>query len=503
MNSSKPNLLLLVTDQQRFDTLNANGNSKMYTPVLDRLASTGVNLQGYHSTCPVCVPSRCTLFTGRYPHSHGVRQNHTLLEAGREMHVFRVLKHAGYQIGYVGKNHFMEDAETGNFDVYSEAGSSLGSAAAEPEQNLMRAYLQNLADKGMAPGKCDAAWRGGFVHDDPPEATRTWQTAQAGIDFLHNHAGEKPFALCLSFEDPHVPHIARREDLDRYPLDDMELYPDGGDEELSRKASRWMLKKQVQFAERASPEDKKRYIAIYRAMITWIDTQIGRVLEALDASGQRENTLIVFTSDHGDFNFEHGLAKKDLLLVDSLLRVPCIFHFPSELNAKTLPGDILAEEVDLMPTMLDLLSVPLPDGVQGRSFAPVLRGEASTHKSAVFSEICRPEDTCEYTSFAELEADRGENGKVPFNIPGDYCKSIRTPDLRYIWYSSGEEELYDYAQDRNEAVNQAANPDYARVKAELKERLFEWHVRSEDPLDPKSRAELRERYPDWNLQRTH
>ena len=201
----QPNLLFVMTDQQRFDALGANGNRILQTPRLDALAGAGANLRSYFANAPVCVPSRCSLFTGRYPHAHRCRENYNLLEAGREMHLFRVLKQAGYRLGYCGKNHLLDAQEFSNFD-FVEYVSELGHKPGAQEARLSARYHDNLRTLPVS-----EIWRAGLIHDEPPQATSAWQTAEAGCHFLEQQSGDEPFALCVSFEDPHVPHLALRE----------------------------------------------------------------------------------------------------------------------------------------------------------------------------------------------------------------------------------------------------------------------------------------------------
>lgn len=489
--TTRPNLLFIMTDQQRFDTLTVNGNANMKVPHMDALARSGANVQGYFTNTPVCVPSRCTLFTGRYPHSHRIRENYNLLEAGREIHLFRILKQAGYKIGYTGKNHLVDDQEIPNFDFFDDEQT--------PEEKvLMERYYEWRKEPGNVPPGNSEVWRTGLVHEDPPQASRTWRTVERGMEFLDQQTANAPFALCVSFEDPHVPHFAFKEYFEKYPLDEIDLLPFGGEEELAAKAKRWAIKYGAFNAQAATDEQKKRYVAIYRAMISWIDTQLGRLLAKLEEKGLRDNTLIVFTADHGDFNFEHGLAKKDLVLVDSILHVPCLFSWPQGgISPVVIPQDTLVEMVDVLPTILDLLRVETPIGVQGTSFAPLLRGETRQHKDAVYAEICPPYLFCKYNNFEEFAAAHGGRGKTPFNVPGDFTKSIRENDWRYIWYSSGEEELYDHRNDPNELVNLAKDSCFAAEKMRLKLRLLEWNALTEDPLDPNLLRDLQSQYSNW------
>ncbi|VGO15093.1 Arylsulfatase [Pontiella desulfatans] len=493
MEIKRPNLLFIMTDQHRFDALGANGNDVVQTSNLDALALSGANVQGYFTNAPVCVPSRCTLFTGRYPHSHCIRENYNFLEAGREIHLFRVLKQAGYKIGYCGKNHLLDAQEFENFDY---TGYMDDSPRATAETTLHEKYIANSEALGVPFGK-HKIWRTGLVHDEPKDASRAWLTAQAGAEFLKQQDGQDPFALCVSFKDPHVPHMALREYYDCIDQKQIKLYPSETDDERALKARRWAIKRAAFHAEEATAKDIRHYIAVYYAMIGWVDTQIGELLETLREQGLEQNTLIVFTSDHGDFNFEHGLAKKDLVLVDSLLRVPLMVSWPGRIQPKTL-NETFVEEVDIMPTLLELLEIETPVGVQGTSFAPLLRGETAMHKDAVFAEACPPYLYNKYPDYEAFAAAHGGRDYAPFNVPGDFNKSIREKDFRYTWYGTGEEELYDHRTDPHELNNLADDPAYADEKNRLKLRLLEWNALTEDPLDPNLRRDLQEQYSNWN-----
>lgn len=475
-----------MTDQQRYDALGASGSPFMQTPNLDALAAGGAQFSRYFVNAPVCVVSRCTLFTGRYPHAHRSRENHTLLEYGREMHLFRVLRQEGYALGYSGKNHLLEQPELqANFDyVNSDARDDAALQA------WYRAYKADLA----AAGKPEV-WRAGTFHDFPDEATRTGRTAAGGIGFLRDRPKDRPFCLCVSFSDPHVPHLAPRRFEALYPEEEIELLP-WREGELAEKANRFGIKWRAQKSDRADDAGKRHYLAVYRAMVSYVDEKVGELMAELRAQGEEENTLVVFTSDHGDFNFEHNLYKKDLVLLDSLLHVPLVLSWPGRLRPMRV--DAMAEEVDVLPTLLELLGVDPPFGIQGRSLAPLLHGRSNAHKSAVFAEICPPWLYNRFETYEDFEAHWGSWEETPMNVPGDFNKSIRTATHRYTWYGTGEEELYDHRTDPHELKSLAGDPAYAGTLRELKMQLFEWVVRSEDPLDPLSIRQNQLRYSAWH-----
>lgn len=482
----RPNLLFIMCDQQRFDALGANGNRIIKTPNLDALAAGSANLKKYFVNSPVCVPSRCNMFTGRYPHSHRIRENHSVLEYGREIHLFRALKQAGYHLGYVGKNHLLETPEFENFDFHDIK-------AGENEKPLMEWYAGEKR-KLMEAGTPEL-WRAPMFHDFPEETTSTGKTGAAGIRYLKERDKKKPFCLCVSFHDPHVPHLAPRKFEKLYPPDALELYGYEKDE-LSNRPSRYEMKWRAQKSDRADDAGRRHYMAVYYAMISWIDEQVGKLLAELDGQGIAQETIVVFTTDHGEFCFEHNMFKKDLVLLDSLLHVPCLMRWPGKIVPRAI-NDTLIEQVDLMPTLLELMGVETPLGVQGSSFASLLKGERSTHKDAVYAEICPPWLYNPYKSYDAIEQAAGSWEAVSFNVIGDYNKSIREDDWRYVWFGTGEEELYDHRVDPNEFRNLANDPAYAQEKMRLKLRLLEWVALSEDPLDPLTIRQLQTQYSNW------
>jgi arylsulfatase A-like enzyme len=266
--------------------------------------------------------------------------------------------------------------------------------------------------------------------------------------------------------------------------------------ELTEKARRFHIKWRGQKADTADDAGRRHYMAVYYAMITYVDEMVGKLLNELEAQGLTDNTIVVFTSDHGEFCFEHNMYKKDLVLLESLLHVPCLIRWPGKLKAQVIDRTF-AEQVDLMPTLLDLMEIETPFGVQGKSLAPLLQGKTKHHRDAVHAEICPPWLYNRFETYEEFEAHHGGWETTPINVPGDYNKAIRTEDYRYIWYGTGEEELYDLRKDPFEQNNVAADSAYAETKNTLKLDLLEWNAFSEDPLDPLSIRQLQKQYDNW------
>jgi arylsulfatase len=233
----------------------------------------------------------------------------------------------------------------------------------------------------------------------------------------------------------------------------------------------------------------RRYVAVYSAMITHVDEQIGRILDRIDSLGLVRDTIVLFTSDHGEFRGEHGMVEKDLLLYDCLLRVPCMIRWTGEIERRR--SDALAEQIDLYPTLAELAGVPLPKGIQGRSLAALLRGDAIAHRTEVHAEVCQPDAR---NPFPDYESFRSGWDRAPFNVPGDHLKMIRTREHKYVWSPEGDRELYDLIADPGERTNLAGREELRGLERELEHRLFEWVVRTED---------VRDREDDDELERTH
>lgn len=490
-----PNILFIMTDQHRFDGLSCHGGMAR-TPNLDRLASQGVDCRQYFSQAPVCVPSRCSLFSGRYPHATRVRENDERL-APHEIHLFKALKQAGYHLGYVEKNHLLEESEFRNFDFYDFCEGDEGNLVRKEFLAFKKSRSQRMTQIG--------AWAGATFHDYPEEVTTPYLSRQKAAHFLQTAPRDKPFCLTVSFSDPHAPHVALRKFEKMYPLDEIEL-PECPPGVLEQKAPRYKIKQEAQGSLKASDEDKKRYLAVYYSMISWVDENIGHILRALDERGDRDNTIIVFTSDHGDFNFHYGMCKKDLVLLDALLHVPFMLSWQGRIE----PGAIdstMVEEVDVLPTLLELADVPVPLGCQGKSLVPLLRRETTEHKEHVYAEVCHPWMRNPYKTHEQFITDwnqyaRGEQPHLlrwtaRFNVPGDYNKMIRSREWKYVWYADGFEELYDLRSDPHEFTNLAALAEHHGAKGEMKMRLLEWDALSEDPLGPIKQRKLAQSYGAW------
>jgi arylsulfatase len=472
----RPNVLFIMTDQQRWDCVAANGNKLIKTPNLDRLAARGANFTHAFVSSPVCVPSRISFFTGRYAHSHRNRVNYTPLDRSEVLMQAR-LKEAGYQTAAIGKLHYTPPTP----DVARHTGWDLvelhDSASFtdqwsdyvkwrqdnDPKKDLnYRAIAKNIA-----PGKNP------FRAALDAECTDTAWTGLRARHWLGELArGSDPFFLHVSFWKPHspyevaapydgmydsveipIPETARGDSVQNLPPPLRTLALRDGTLKLNRERMQWAYRS-------------------YYGTITHVDHEIGLLLDALEASGAASNTIIVFSSDHGDQLFEHGITGKNCFFEPSV-RVPFMVSLPGRI--KPARYDQLIETVDLLPTLFELIELPEPREVQGRSFAPHIadRGRSYQPHDAVFSENIIPEVIT--SGKLDMPFRKGE-GVAGTRHPD--AKMIRTARWKYCYYPDGYAELYDIQADPNERMNLAGRAETRDVEFDLRTRLLNWLINS-------------------------
>lgn len=423
---SSPNLLFLITDQQQAATV-APG-SPCLTPNLDALAARGARFTRCYAANPICSPSRASLFTGLLPHSHGmVDVTHAVpayraeLQDGLAMWP-QTLQAAGYHTAYFGKWHVERTNRLENFgfDVYE-----------------VEAYhqLQGLVERDDAAVR-GLVWQPGYkdfllygVTDQPVEETPEYQLYSQGIDFLHSATQEpdRPWALFLSSEAPHDPYVAPRSYYERYDPAALPR-PASFDGDL---AGRPAIYRRIQRVwQDLSWDDFACATACYYALCSLIDDQIGRGLAALEELGQLDNTLIVFTSDHGDYMGAHRLMLKGIPAFEEAYRAPLILAGPG------VPAGVTVERVasllDLGPTLVELLAGQ-EFACQGRSLLPLLEGDASDWTDE---------------AYAEMQGQRFA-----------YQQRVLWRDQwKYVFNTFDEDELYDLAADPHELHNLAGEP---------------------------------------------
>jgi iduronate 2-sulfatase len=403
-DSSKPNVLLIVLDDMN-TSLGVYGHPVVKSPNIDRLASKGMRFDRAYCQFSLCNPSRTSFMSGRRPETTGVLRNadppRTKLkdEAFLPEHFSR----NGYFTAAVGKVMHDRVQNAVKWDVF-EGPAQVGDLPSEKH--------------------CGGHWW--CATDNKDEEEKDGRVAQRIIKLIEQNK-EKPFFIAAGFSLPHSPWYAPRKYFDLYPLETVPL-PDASTDDQT------------------TEEDKRQSRASYYACVSFVDAQIGLILDELERQALADKTIIVFTSDHGFHLGEHGVWDKKTLYEESV-RVPLIVFAPGKQNGAS--SSRLVELVDLYPTLTELCELPTPDGMEGTSFVPLLTDPARAWKKAAFALTIKSK-------------------KSPL------FRSVRTERYAYI-ESAGEDpaELYDHQTDPKELKNVALDPAYRKTVAEMKRLLEE------------------------------
>jgi arylsulfatase A-like enzyme len=476
---NKPNILWLCTDQQRFDTIRALGNSHINTPHLDQLVAEGTSFSKAFCQSPVCSPSRASFLTGRYPRTTRCRQNGQQIPAD-EILLPKMFAEAGYRCGLAGKLH-LSSCSDGKVEQRIEDGYEVFDWSHHPQPDWPEnAYTQWLERKGTSWQQLydqpdpEAKPTSNFIKRGvPAEYHQTTFCAEKTIEFIEESGrGDRPWFFSFNCFDPHHPFDPPPEYLQRYNPDDMPL-PKHRAGELENKTTfqqldhQWAHNNPGEFHSSAlSERDQREVTAAYYAMCELIDDQLGRILQALEESGQRDHTVLIFMSDHGEMLGDHGLYFKGPHFYDQAIRVPLILRWPGHFQAGRQVDD-LVELVDLAPTLLEAANIPPPpDRLQGRSLIPSLTGSTAAPlppRDFVF---------CEYYN--------------SWTHPDAYATMIRTHGEKIVVYHGSDQgELYDLKNDPGEFHNLWNDPSQTERKLRLLKQCFDASVFSMDPTPPR------------------
>ena len=467
---SRPNILLIYTDQQRFDTIGRLGNNLIQTPHLDRLVDEGVAFTHAVVPTPVCSPSRWSLMTGQWSTTHQRYSNHH--EPPRPAtDLVKELRGAGYRTGLSGKNHTFLEAE--DFDFWEEKPEPLDPVASRER----RRWMESVGKK--YPRLAEEAVPGG-IEADPAHAK-----TDAALRFIEADDG-RPFFLWLSYNHPHSPYMVPEPFFSMYKnvtLPEPAIEAQGL--EAAGKPFRQQYHQKNNDAVVPFTSEQVRLMRqVYYGQIFLLDRKIGRVLDYLEQKGLAENTLVVFTSDHGDYMGDHGLMAKSPAMYDCLVRVPFLVRWPGHIDGGRRDTRFVSH-VDLMPTFLEVAGQPIPNSVQGASLVPLLRdgGQGESVRSAAYSEYGVPgapydESRLAQEGLADKPYVNPSDDRLPWEanpvaLSGRF-RMIRTHQWKYVEEVGGTCELYDLENDPDELVNLCRRNEHREVRDRLAGRLNEW-----------------------------
>jgi arylsulfatase A-like enzyme len=384
----------------------------------------------------------------------------------------------GMTLGLAGKNHAFQDGyRQARFTYWEEydhwkkcAGRDLDAFAENRKYRLNETRFPQLdSDMGLMEGLIDGP--------EPFDQRQclSWRIGEDAIQFLDQH-GNDPFFLHFSFPDPHWPSIVCDPYYSMYDPD--QLPPlDAWDMDWSGHPFAQYVQSRAYGFDQYSEKDIKRIVATYYGQITFIDTVIGRFLNALKEKGLYENSLIVFVSDHGDFAGNYRLVAKTKGFYESLIRIPLLIKFPG--GSYSGRNDALISNIDIMPTLLAYCDIEHPK-VQGESFLDVLTGKTPQHRQEVFAELGTPElppspmSPEDFPAYQKMREERdGIFWFIEYTVRGR-AAMVRKDGWKYCYYTGDCEELYNLEIDPLERHNLATDQKYSAMLKQLKNRLMEW-----------------------------
>lgn len=489
--TKRPNILLICTDQQRRDSLGCTGASWAVTPNLDQLAKEGTLFDACYVQNPVCSPSRASLFTGKYPSNHGLYANGVPLPKGQYMFT-RTLADAGYDCGMIGKQHLSpcdtwrtEPRQNDGYRVFEWAHGPNHRALENDYHRWLRkthpdVYNGVFPDTGANENTeySNRARTGTPIDHVPAEAHYSHWVGERSIDFIgHERQNDEPFFLMANFFDPHHSFGAPQEFRD---MIDADAIPDPVTKpgELDEKPAPHRAYSEKSYSGTApgfqdyTAAEIKEIRAQYWAMIALIDHEVGRILAALADTGQAENTLVIFTSDHGEMLGNHRQLLKGPQLYDDLTRVPLIMRWPGSVPKGGHVSNPV-QWIDLTATILDASCCAKSKGGQGQTLIPLTLGQAANFRSWAL---------CEYR-YSGFTTD-----------PLIMTTMLRQGDWKLIlWHgqpacgNTRDGELYDLSTDPHELQNLFNNPDHASRRREMKRHMIHAMTLAEDKTENQSR----------------
>ncbi len=420
----QPNVLFLMTDEHSPNALACYGNNIVKTPNLDAIAASGTMFTNAYCQDPICVPSRVSLITGMMPSKLGVRGNQDSLFYSATLP--NIFKKAGYTTEWYGKEHW------GNSNIALGFGG--GNEALMEEISLSYQEARKFAkDIGRLPQDATTYT---FSEENDFEGL----VATGAVEFLKKQSKTDPFFLGVSFKKPHFPFICNIKYADLYindidlPLVTQEMKEDWTIAE-QKESDKWGF-------ETMSDEEIKRARAMYYGMVTYIDEQIGRIINELKEQGLYENTIVIYISDHGEMNGEHGLWYKNSFY-DASVSVPFIWSYPNKIKESRV-DDTPVMIIDILPTLCDLCNLEKPKNLSGKSIAPMLMCGSREDDRAAYSETYRS---------------------------NSYGYMIRKGDWKYCWFALEEGRLYNMKEDPQELNNLISDQEHKTIVEELRKEL--------------------------------
>lgn len=472
------NVIVITSDELRGDCVAYAGNPDVQTPHLDAFAKTGAVFKNHFTIFPKCVPARVAMMTGRYCHTDGFRNIFQHLP-NDQPNVVGILKERGYETAVFGINHVWE-----NF-----FGDNTKSSGYIDYHSFTQDYFDHINERKWEPADYDGVKREpvvgkiGYAYTDKITDAHTGHCddnrAEQAIHYLKEvRDRSKPFYMQLNISKPHPGYDCQDPYFSMYDRDTIQTFP----HDIPKNAPLPFQKmREIRTGFDEDPACFRDIQATYYGMISRVDNQIGRVLQCIEEQGLYEDTVVIFTADHGDFAGQYGLFEKwDTVMHDCLLHVPMIVRTPDMNSGSEVVS--LSEHVDVGPTILDALGLEPDWGVHGESMLPMIRGERM--KQIVFAEGGH-EEAMQARFNGNIET-KGNGRKQCKQITyHDHpqtmsrTKMARTDDYKLVIRLTGGNEFYDLRNDPHELDNKYGDPAYMEIVNELQLELINWCIRTD------------------------
>jgi len=461
--TDRPNILLIHSDQHRYDCLGVNGHAVVQTPNLDRLAADGINFTHAFTPNPVCSPARACLQTGAWATTHGcvtIPGTEAFRSADPALPVLTgLLSDADYRIAHIGKFH-------------AEIAGSPTDHGAEAFVPVKPAYKRWRTDQGLSSAPTDCGWYGQTdPHITAEQSPLAWQ-ADRTLELIETYAqGQRPWFVRWDPSEPHLPNLVPEPYASMYNEFDLPPWPSFPDR-LTHKPEVQRRTRQRWGVDAWSWDDWLPVVRRYLGEITLLDAQVGRLLDRLDVLGLADRTVVVYTTDHGDMCGGHGMMDKHYVMYDDVMRVPLMLRWPGRVAAGTRE-DFVIHELDLAATFLDAAGIEAPVSFVGRSLLQPPSAEGGRQ-----------------TAFAQYQGTH----------QGLYSqRMLRDRQFKYIYNPTSIDELYDLDVDPGEITNLADDPTYTdrlrNLRVQMAEQMQHIGDRLSSPLFDWGRADLPKGHP--------
>lgn len=438
----QPNILLIVSDQHRYDCMGHTSHGRVRTPHLDGLARDGARFTSAFTPAPLCTPARQALLTGRRPEAYGGLWNYDLgpSETGLTPDVYTwtaALQEVGYRSRYLGKWHVSERDDP----------TAFGYEQYVPLEAYPTWRRERYAEVGH-----DSGWFG-EIDPVPLGVSRTHWLAEQACDVVRELAGgDRPWHVRVDFLEPHLPCRPVREFADRYPPESVPPWGGFADEFVNKP---YIQRQQLVTwgVDQWTWHDWAPVVARYFGIISQLDDAVGRVLAALEESGAADDTIVVYTADHGDMCGSHRMMDKHYVMYDDVVRVPLLLRWPGVVEPGTVREDLVSNALDLPPTLVDAAGAKPSPAFVGR---PLLTSAEDRH------EVVATYNGQQFGLFTQ--------------------RMLRTRHWKYVWNATDVDELYDLHADPHELVNRIADPPPGARLPELRRRLHDILVADGDRI---------------------